>query len=447
MTGLTRLGATAGIMACLAAGAAWAQESTEEIKKELLAKGGQGESVGLSLSAAPAAPTGLAALAPTAPEPAAFDDNPTGANAWLKSIKLSGFADVSYTKNLNDPRTILTNPGRMFDTSSNGFLFNMGEVMLEKVASADSPAGIRLKLGFGKDAAFLASTENIGAGVGQFDIVEGYVEYLAPVGSGIDFKAGKMATLAGYEVIESKDNINFSRSLLFTWAIPLTHTGVRATYTFIDQIALTLGYVNGWNMINDNNNGKTFEGQLNLNPTSWFNAIVNSYYGPEIAAGAPGTSSGAQRYVVDICATATYNTWKLGFNYDSGRDDQLAGGTPDSWSGVAVYLRDQIVRWNAICVRGETFRDSKGAVTAFVGGPGVPIPNTGFTIANQGVTPAGEISLWEITLTDEIKINDNLMFRIEYRHDRADVRVFQEGNDLNGRHTQDTIGFEAIFMF
>src|SRR5579872_2547483 len=154
MTGLTRLGATAGIMACLAAGAAWAQESTEEIKKELLAKGGQGESVGLSLSAAPAAPTGLAALAPTAPEPAAFDDNPTGANAWLKSIKLSGFADVSYTKNLNDPRTILTNPGRMFDTSSNGFLFNMGEVMLEKVASADSPAGIRLKLGFGKDAAF-----------------------------------------------------------------------------------------------------------------------------------------------------------------------------------------------------------------------------------------------------------------------------------------------------
>jgi hypothetical protein len=439
MTGLSKLGAIAGVVTCLAAGSAWAQESTADLKKELLAMGGGGESVGLTLAGAPAAPTGLAALAPEpSPEPV-FDDNPTGANAWLKTIKLTGFADVGYTKNFNDPRTILTNPGRMFDTSSNGFLFNMGEVMLEKVASADSPAGIRLKLGFGKDAATLASTENIGGSVGQFDIVEGYVEYLAPVGNGIDFKAGKMATLAGYEVIESKDNWSYSRSLLFTWAIPLTHTGIRATYSFIDQVALTLGYVNGWNMINDNNNGKTFEGQLNLNPTSWFNAIVNSYYGPENAPPAVSTvgntSSGGQRYVVDVCATATWTTWKFGVNYDSGHDDQLNAGNPENWRGIAFYVKDQVVRWYAPSVRVEKFSTSTGAITG-----------TGFTIANQG-TPAGNLGLWEITLSNEIRINDNLLFRIEFRHDQADKPVFQEGNDLNGKKSQDTIGLEAIFMF
>jgi hypothetical protein len=453
MTALIKVGVIGCLLSCLAAGAAWAQESTEDLKLELLGAGGPGGSAGPSIVYEAIAPAGLAALAP---EPM-FDDNPTGANVWLKTIKLSAFVDVGYTKNWNDPRLVLTNPGRMFDTHSNGFLFNMGEVMLEKVASADSPAGIRLKMGMGKDAGFLASTENLGTSA-QFDIVEGYVEYLAPIANGIDFKVGKMATLAGYEVIESKDNWSYSRSLLFTWAIPLTHTGVRATYAFIDQISLTLGYVNGWNMIADNNNGKTFEGQLNLNPTSWLNVIVNSYYGPELAP--PGTagninSSGDQRYVVDLCATVSVSTWKFGLNYDSGDDQQLGGaptaknprGTPDNWAGGAVYIKDQFTRWYAPSIRAEYFRDGKGGVSGFAAStPGGPA-NTGFTIDNDGLTQAGKIHLWEVTFENEFKINDNLIFRLEYRHDRASKRVFQEGLDTTGRHGQDTIGAEAIFMF
>src|SRR5579862_6683932 len=449
MTGLIKYGAIGWMMSCLAAGAAWAQESTEDLRKELLAMGGQLDKTS-GLIPSPEAPGALAAFAP---EPMMFDDSPTGSNTWLKTIKLSAFVDVGYTKNLNDPRTTLTNPGRMFDTNSNGFLFNMGEVMLEKVASSDSPAGIRLKLGVGKDAGFLASTEGLGTSA-QFDIVEGYVEYLAPIGNGIDFKVGKMATLAGYEVIESKDDWNYSRSLLFTWAIPLTHTGVRATYAFIDQISLTVGYVNGWNMIADNNNGKTFEGQLNLNPTSWLNLIVNSYVGPELAPFGGANSSGSGRYVVDVCGTVSWNTWKFGVNWDSGRDEELGPptakdprGSPDNWGGVAFYVKDQVVRWYAASIRAETFRDGTGGVTGFFA-PGAGAPaNTGFTIDNDGLTQAGKIHLWEVTFSNEFKINDNLLFRIEYRHDRASKDVFNEGNDLKGRHGQDTIGLEAIFMF
>jgi hypothetical protein len=235
-------------------------------------------------------------------------------------------------------------------------------------------------------------------------------------------------------VIESKDNWSYSRSLLFSWAIPLTHTGVRATYAFIDQLSLTLGYVNGWNMVNDNNIGKTFEGQLNGNPTSWLNILVNTYYGAETS----GSNTGAKKYVADICSTVTWNTWKFGINYDSGRDEVGAGGTTDSWSGVAVYIKDQVVRWYAPSIRIEQFRDSKGGVT-------------GFTLDNGqsvgGPTLAGKVYMWEGTLSNEIKINDNLLFRLEYRHDRASKTIFQEGNDVRGRHGQDTFAFEAIFMF
>jgi hypothetical protein len=149
-------------------------------------------------------------------------------------------------------------------------------------------------------------------------------------------------------------------------------------------------------------------------------------------------------------------TWKFGLNYDSGDDQQLGApdaknprGTPDNWGGTAVYVKDQLTRWYAPSLRAEYFRDGKGGVTGFVpAGAGAPA-NTGFTIDNvqSAAADAGKIHLWEVTLENEFKINDNLIFRLEYRHDRASKDVFQEGNDAKGRHGQDTLGAEAIFMF
>ena len=63
---------------------------------------------------------------------------------------------------------------------------------------------------------------------------------------GSPLKAGKFVTLLGYEVIESPNNLNFSRGYLFTLAIPLTHTGGLASYTFTDWFSMTAGVVLGW---------------------------------------------------------------------------------------------------------------------------------------------------------------------------------------------------------
>ena len=40
---------------------------------------------------------------------------------------------------------------------------------------------------------------------------------------------GKFVTPIGAEVIESQDNWNYTRSILFGYAIPFYHVGVRAT--------------------------------------------------------------------------------------------------------------------------------------------------------------------------------------------------------------------------
>src|SRR5205823_1138365 len=81
---------------------------------------------------------------------------------------------------------------------------------------------------------------------------------------GLQLDFGKFVTSAGAEVIESHSNWNYSRSLLFAWAIPYYHFGLRATETK-GHFAGGFQVVNGWNNVEDNNSGKTlgFVGNLN----------------------------------------------------------------------------------------------------------------------------------------------------------------------------------------
>src|SRR5205823_5799467 len=114
------------------------------------------------------------------------------------------------------------------------------------------------------------------------NIQQAYVSYLAPAGSGglqLDF--GKFVTPAGFEVIETKDNWNYSRSLLFALAIPYYHMGMRAAYSPNDKVTVTGFLLNGWNNVVDNNTGKTGGVSLMLKPTGSVSVIENYLVGPE----------------------------------------------------------------------------------------------------------------------------------------------------------------------
>ena len=90
------------------------------------------------------------------------------------------------------------------------------------------------------------------------NIEEGYISYLAPVGKGLQIDFGKFTTPIGAEVIEAKDNWNYSRSLLFALAIPYYHTGLRLTYAPTSKVSVMGLVVNGWNNVVENNSGKTY---------------------------------------------------------------------------------------------------------------------------------------------------------------------------------------------
>ena len=94
----------------------------------------------------------------------------------------------------------------------------------------------------------------------NFYLKEAYVSYLAPIGKGLTFTVGKFVTPMGAEVIESNANWNYSRGLLFNYAIPFFHFGANAKYAFNTKWAVTGYLVNGWNNTVINHDAPDFGG-------------------------------------------------------------------------------------------------------------------------------------------------------------------------------------------
>src|SRR5574337_99509 len=146
--------------------------------------------------------------------------------------------------------------------------------------------GYHLAFGFGQAMNVVNAADPGGLSYSQY-LKEAYFSYLAPVAKGLQLDFGKFVTPHGAEVIETKDNWNYSRGLLFTYAIPFYHFGMRGKYTFNDKYSLAAYVVNGWNNIVDNNTGKTLGMTWGWTPTKKLSLTQNYMVGPE----ATGTNS------------------------------------------------------------------------------------------------------------------------------------------------------------
>ena len=139
--------------------------------------------------------------------------------------------------------------------------------------------------------------------------------------------------------------MNFSRSILFGYAIPFTHTGFRATYALNDQLNLILGLNNGWDQISDPNSQKTVEFGAIYTPSKTFSLTVDGYVGTEpvsIVNNVASTDSG-QRVLIDVVANwAITDKVSVVGNFDYGQQkDNAVGAVTDKyeWSGGALYLK------------------------------------------------------------------------------------------------------------
>lgn len=347
----------------------------------------------------------------TAPDGAAADGN--SPREWsIGPIRFSGLIDGYYSLNLNHPASRV-NQLRNFDVKANQFSLNMAKVVLEHEAD---PLGFRVDLGFGRAFDIIHGAE---AGPDVFRHIEqAFVSYKPAKAKGLELDFGKYVTAAGAEVIETHSNWNYSRSLLFAYAIPYYHFGVRATMPLGSHFSAGVHLANGWNNVEDNNSGKTV-GLMGTITTSKFTWTHTYHVGPE----KPETNQG-YRHLYDTTLLVT-PAERLSFyiNFDYGVDKGLPGGANSRWVGVAGAARLALNRWFAVTPRLEWFNDA------------------------DGFTTGTAQKLKEFTLTGEFKMAQGVLTRLEYRRDWSDRPFFDRGPAPGSFRNQDTLlaGFVAYF--
>jgi len=402
----------------------------DDLEKELDALKSQ-------MAAQPAAAAATSAPAPAAPAA------PTIASL-LGPTTISGFVDAYYGYNSNQPIT-RTTALRNFDINSSQFGLNMIELVADKSPDpAASHVGYHVALGFGEAMNLVNSTETpsphapgtpVGAvpsTITNFDqyLKEGYLEYL--VGKKLQINVGKFVTPAGAEVIESKDNWNYSRGLLFSWAIPYFHFGMNAKYTFNSKFSLTGYLVNGWNDSVDNNSGKTTGFSAAWTPNAKWSLTENYLVGPE-----QFNDNADFRNLTDTVLAYTPNAkLSLMANYDYGHDhvpNFVTTGYNSTvwWSGIAGYIKYAPNDKWYLATRGEWFNDHNGFETG----------------------TAQQLGEW--TLTAQRMLASKIMARLEYRRDMSDHNVFPYRNSDLGPPlspfgpvgSQNTITLGMIYAF
>lgn len=375
--------------------------------------------LGLMLALILAAPVASAQTTPPASDSAS--KAPEAVPNFFRDIQANAFASLGYISNLNKPQDQSIGL-RYFDNRANTFSVDLAELVVQKAVAKAGDAGFRLDLTAGT---FAGLTQSAGLRIGDnADLQQAFVSYIAPLGTGLRFDFGKFVTHLGYELIEGYDgyNDNYSRSLLFNYAIPLTHTGVKASYSISPKVSLMAMVVNGWDDAIDNNSSKSVGAQLMVKPADPVALYVNYIGGPENS-----DDNSSIRHVIDLVGTVTVNpVLSLGVNADFGREDRTSTVVPGKdakWNGFAGYAKISTPSPFSLGLRAETFKDEGGT--------------------RLGI---GEARVNEFTITPTFKFGSNFVVRAEGRYDSSDVAPFLDDKGL-AKKGQGTLGLNTIWVY
>lgn len=334
-------------------------------------------------------------------------------NALGMSIYLQG----GYTYNFENPSS-KENGLRVFDQQANSFLVDLAQIQFLKEPAVGG-VGFKLKLSVGETAKFIHSA-GLGDSKDVFDLTEAYVSYTAPLGKGLRFDFGKFVTYHGAEVIEARDNPNYSRSFLFNYAIPFTHTGLKISYPFTDAVNASLHLVNGWDVTDDNNKGKTVGLSVGVTPMEQLAMNVNLMYGPE-----KDNNNHDNRFLFDWVGTIKpIKNLSFILNFDYGKEEHSAadGGSATWWGGAGIAKYD-VNDLFSVALRYEYFKDT------------------------DGIRTGTAQKLQEVTLTPQFTLAKNLLLRPEYRHDWSNEQSFPGSSGNSKKKNQDTIALGVMYTW
>src|SRR5271157_153469 len=189
----------------------------------------------------PAAPAATSPQDSTAAAPAAPSAPKSPLTQWGTdfSFLFDGYVDWNH----NNPASGF-NGLQNFDFRADTAHVNLGKITIDR---APAPIGFHLDVGFGETMDTIHAADRDPNAWKYFE--QAYIDLKPKSWHGLEIDAGQFVTSAGAEVIETNQNWNYSRSLLFAWAIPYYHFGLRASMPIGPHFTAGVQLVNGWNNI------------------------------------------------------------------------------------------------------------------------------------------------------------------------------------------------------
>jgi hypothetical protein len=330
---------------------------------------------------------------------------------WYDTIEMHGYVDTYFQGNFDQPQAV-QNALRLFD-ASNGFQLAFAKLTAQM---APSPAGFRVDFGFGPTAGILsgrtpASTATTAlSGLGDTTVEQAYATFKLPADVVID--GGRFVTAAGSEVIEAKDDWIYTRSLMFNFAIPFTHVGIRATAPIpgVPGLSAQAMLFNGWDAPPNPVGGKK-AGHVGLTYSgpSATTAVLNVIYG-NVNQAAPEA-----RLLLDAVVGRAFGKLELNLNADYARESGL------HYWGVSGMVRYAFLGGKLhLAGRGEYFSDPDGLA---IGTPGA--------------------KYWEGTVNLALAVTSTVELRLEGRTDHSNTNAF----DLGRHDYQNTMTLAAMAWF
>jgi hypothetical protein len=400
------------------------------------------------VQAAPPAPplaTQTAAVPQPAPQSAPGPGLSQIAAGILGGTTVNFLFDGYYGYNFNNPIGRL-NLLRTYDVLSNAFSLNQADVVLENAADPDNGKrlGLRVDLQFGQATATLQGNPTNEPRPDVYrNIFQAYGTYVVPIGTVLTVDFGKWASSLGMEGNYTKDQINYSRSLLFDF-LPFYHMGARVNYKVNDVVALNYWITNGTQQTEPFNGFKDEMFGFAITPRKSISWTVNYYLGMEhpdvlYLPNYTGTSLPTEEGLAfepipnpphgKLHIFDSYLTWqasqKLSFAWEGDYviERLYENSAPQHVTGAALYARYQLAPKFAIAARTE-YVDDRGGL---------------FTGTTQAVK--------EQTFTVEQVIANGLLVRAEWRRDASNHPYFLTGTLDVLKKEQNTATLGVVWWF
>jgi len=361
----------------------------------------------------------------------AKDGMATGKSYAIKGtsdITLSGFVTASYFYDTSVPADGKSN-GYLWNTSHNAFSLNKAKVTLASTPverSGDTwGSAFRVSLIFGEDAPLVNTG---GAAQGMDELREAYVELNAPVGTGLNIRAGQLISLLNYESGDGGAvNANFSQGYQWYYTGNGPSAGVQLGYTLSDMFDVKMRVQNGmYAGPFDGNSAKTVMGALGIKPDekTWLSLVGFGGKENNNVAVYGGSLLGGRTFGEKITT---------GIELDYFKFDGLSGGSDANLYSAGVWFGYDFTPMFGIAIRAEFLDDEDGG-----GINGVPLRGPSGAI----VSPDANGKITSVALTLNIRPTKNIKLQPEIRFDNT---TYKDGFD--GQENRFLVGMGASYLF